>query len=524
MNKQTLLRLSSRATLPFVGLLVALNLPGSGADAAPPQATPRKVAAPTPPAGSLFLYPERIPLAAGGLTSAERGVIFVSVNRNKSASAVISLEVYRFKATKPAPGAPPIFLLYGGPSFGGLEPLLARRGYYERRLQPLHQAADLVIVSQRGIGSSKPTTWIEGARPFPLDRAVTDSERVDAVQAAARREKAFWMEQGLDLEGFTVLEAAADLDDVRKAFGYERIVLWGGSFGSHWAMATMRRFPQIVERAVLRGMEGPDHTYDMPSYVLNSIKRLAAEADAAPALQDLVPPGGMMAAFEKVIERVAAEPVVVSVKDPKTGAEQRVRFGPEDVRGMADGYTASASSRSGMQTWVSDILTLYRGDFTAAAELRVRDREIENFRTASYYMLDCGSGITPARSAQIASDPAVAIVGPLGFNYRAACPVWDIDLGNDFRKNFDTQIPTVIAQGDYDVSTPMENALELAPHFKRSKFVVVRGGSHPALDDAMDASPEFANAVLTFALTGDMSSLPAEVTLPPINWLVPTKK
>jgi len=509
---------------PFVGLVTALTLSGLGAHPAAAQSTPWKVAAPTPPAGSMFLYPERIPLQAGGLTSAERGVIFVPVNRNQPGSAVISLDVYRFKAAHPEVGVPPIFLLYGGPSFGGLEPLLARRGYYEKRLQPLHQTADLVVVSQRGIGPSKPTTLIEVARPFPLDRAVADSERIEAVQFAARREKAFWIEQGLDLGGFTVLEAAADLDDVRNAFGYDRIVLWGGSFGSHWAMATMRRFPEIVERAVLRGMEGPDHTYDMPSYVLNSIKRLAAEADAAPALKGLVPPGGMMAAFEKVIERVTAEPVVVSMKDPKTGGVQRIRFGPDDVRGMAGGYTASAQSRNGMRTWASDILTLYRVDFTAAAEQRLRERETENFRTGSYYMLDCGSGITPARSSRIAADPAVAIVGPLGFNYRAACPVWDIDLGNDFRKNFDTQIPTVIAQGDYDVSTPMENALELAPHFKKSKFIVVHGGSHPALDDAMDASPEFARQILTFARTGDMSALPGEVTLPPIKWVLPKAK
>jgi pimeloyl-ACP methyl ester carboxylesterase len=105
-------------------------------------------------------------------------------------------------------------------------------------------------------------------------------------------------------------------------------------------------------------------------------------------------------------------------------------------------------------------------------------------------MLDCGSGITPARRDQLSKDPARAIVGPLGFNYDAACPVWDIDLGEQFRRNFETTIPTLIAQGDYDVSTPLENALELAPYFKNSRLVVVRGGSHPALDDAMDAAPE----------------------------------
>lgn len=511
------------SSFPMAGgaALLALVLQAS-AVAAQGQATPRRISAPPPSAGSMYLYPERIPTEGGALLTAERGAIFVPVNRTKVGSPVISLDVYRFTAKDPDPGAPPIFLLFGGPNFGGLEALLARPGYYESRLRALHATADLVVVSQRGIGPSKPTTLVQGAEPFPLDKAVTEAERGEAIRATAVREKKYWMDQGLDLRGFTVLEAAMDLNDVRKALGYDKVILWGGSFGSHWAMATMRLFPEIVARAVLRGMEGPDHTYDMPSYVLNSVRRLAAEADAAPALAGLIPPGGMMKAFDKVLERVTAEPVFVVVKDEKTGLTQRVRFGPDDVRDMITGYTASAASRAGMRTWASDLLRLYYGDFSAAAEIRVKSRDTESFRTASYFMLDCGSGITPGRREQLLKDSATALVGPLGFNYRMACPVWDIDLGDAFRKNFETNVPTVIAQGDYDVSTPLENALELAPFFKNSRLIIVRGGSHPALDDAMDAAPEFARAVLTFARTGDMSNLPREVRLPPIRWEIPT--
>jgi pimeloyl-ACP methyl ester carboxylesterase len=482
---------------------------------------PKPAGALTPVAGTMFLYPERIPLEAGGLALADRGVIFVPVNRAKPDSGVISLEVYRFRAAAGQTAAPPIFLLYGGPSFEGLETLLARPGYYEKRIQPLLQASDVVVVSQRGIGPSKPTTLIERPQPFPLDAVVTDAERAERVRDNAAREKAFWTGQGLDLQGFTVVEAAADVDDVRKALGYDRITLWGGSFGSHWAMAVMRFHPEIVERAILRGMEGPNHTYDMPSYVLHALERIAAEADAAPSLAGRIPPGGLMAAFEKVIEETAAKPVVVSVKDPATRQAVQVRFGAEDVRRMASGYTASASSRAGMRTWASDVLTLYGGDFTAAAEARIRSQRTEQFRTASYYMLDCGSGVSPERRDQIRADKAVAVVGPLGFDYFAACPEWKSDLGEAFRRDFDTEIPTIIVQGDYDISTPIENARELAPHFKRGKLIVVHGGSHPALDDAMDASPEFADAVLAFARSGDATALPPEVQLPPIEWVVP---
>ena len=75
--------------------------------------------------------------------------------------------------------------------------------------------------------------------------------------------------------------------------------------------------------------------------------------------------------------------------------------------------------------------------------------------------------------------------------------------------------------GTWDVSTPQENALELAPFFKKSTLVKVVGGSHGSLDDAMKASLDFRRAVMKFAETGDISDVPAQVELPAVEWVVP---
>jgi len=69
----------------------------------------------------------------------------------------------------------------------------------------------------------------------------------------------------------------------------------------------------------------------------------------------------------------------------------------------------------------------------------------------------------------------------------------------------------------------MENALELAPFFKNSRLVAINGGSHNSLQDGLDSSEEFRDAVAVFARTGDMSGLPKEVNLPPIQWIVPLR-
>jgi pimeloyl-ACP methyl ester carboxylesterase len=506
----------------LVLLLIAVTTPGySDAQSAAPGGRPAAAASPAP--GLLFLHPERIPLAAGGFASVERGSMYVPVNRSNPAGGVLALEVYRFKASAAATaGTPPIFRLYGGPNFLGLAESLATPGFYEQDILPYTRIADLVVVSQRGIGPSKPTTICDRPPALPLDAPVSPEAAAAGFRQMAAACKTYWEGQGLDLRGFTVIEAAADVNDVRQAMGYDTITLWGGSFGSHWGMAIMRFYPQIVARAILRGMEGPDHTYDMPSGVLGSVSRIAAGADAAPGLKGLIPEGGLLQAFKTVTDRVGQAPVRVTVTNPATGKAQVVVFDAWRVRELALGYSGRLVSRRGMQTWPADVLALYRGDFTQAALSLIR--QAEGFRTASYFMLDCGSGISAARQKQLAGDPAVAVLGEVNLDYQAACPVWGSDLGDEFRKNFETSIPTVITYGTWDVSTPQENALELAPFFKKSTLVKVVGGSHGSLEDAMKASESFRRAVMKFAQTGDMSDVPAQVDLPAIEWVVPKSK
>jgi pimeloyl-ACP methyl ester carboxylesterase len=378
--------------------------------------------------------------------------------------------------------------------------------------------SDVVVVGQRGIGSSKPTTTIETTMtPVPVDRSLDEEESVAEFQRILTREKAFWEEAGVDLSGFTVLEAAEDVNEVRQALGYEKIVLWGGSFGSHWGMSLMRLHPEIVERAILRGMEGPDHTYDHPGHLWNVYRRVAEEAEASTALGALIPEGGLIEAIEGIVRRAEREPFTVTVHDPDDGSRHQVLFDGESAKRVARGYSG------GLTEWPADVITMARGDFSDAAEMLYRQSRggRRSLRTASYFMLDCGSGITPDRLAEQRADPANDILWRVNWGYIAGCPVWGSDLGDDFRQNFETEIPTVIAHGTWDTSTPYENALELVPYFTNSKFIPVIRGPHGAIRAAMRASAEFRAGILHFAGTGDWSQLPDTVTMPPAGWSLP---
>ncbi|TDJ70395.1 MAG: alpha/beta hydrolase [Planctomycetota bacterium] len=466
-------------------------------------------------AGGIVLEELTIPLRDGGEVIVDRGVLYTPIVRANPDSATIEVEFHRFRTTHEGEARPPIFRLHGGPGWPGPGGALQKPGYYEDNVQELAQVADVVLVGQRGIGSSKPNTVCRGPKWAAVD-APTDQAKSDALLAKACEQcKAHWEEQGLDLAGLNVIEAAADVVEIATALGYPKITIMGGSFGSHWGMTIMRYHEDRVARAILSGMEGPDQTYDMPSFVLNSLKRIAAAAEASDELYPYIPEGGLIQAFEQVIAIVAEDPVLVTL------GKLEVLLDAPRMRDLALGYTGRTSSRRGARTWPADIIALAAGDYREAAKATAQRNYSFGFPTASFFMLDCGSGISAERLAQLLADPAAEIVGPLGGFYETTCAVWDSDVGDDFRTDFETDIPTVIVHGTWDTSTPFENAVELAPCFTRSKFVVVEGGSHGALGEARRASESFHAALMKFVATGDLEGLPELVELPPLDWAIP---
>lgn len=446
---------------------------------------------------------------------AHRGAVEVPLVREQPESRTVEVEFHRFPAEVDS-GVPPIFILRGGPGFTGLTADLKRDGFYDSYVRPMARFADVVVVGQRGIGSSSPNTVCGGFEREDLSAPVDLAERAERQQAGCAECRASWEEKGYDLSGFNVLEAAADVIDVADTLGYDKITLRGTSFGSHWAMAIMRLYPERVERALLGGIEGPDHTYDMPSHVLAAVRRIAAAADAAPELADHIPEGGLLKAYERMIARAEEEPF-------RFDAGAVVLFDAVRLSEMTLGLEARLSSRGRMRGWPAEILALLDQDFESAARILVLRNFSPRLPTASYFNLDCGSGISVNRRAKLLADPAARLVGPLGAWYEATCPAWDANLGEDFRSGFVTDVPTVLVHGNWDTSTPFENAIEMLPSFRNHAFVVVDGGSHGALREAMIASSAFESGVFEFLRTGSMDALPRLVEIGPVLWKVPEK-
>ncbi|OJH42215.1 alpha/beta hydrolase [Cystobacter ferrugineus] len=481
-------------------LVISVSLMGSAATA--------MGSAPAPGVGSIVSETRTLTTADGVKVNYEIGTFYVPENRHKAKSRPIGVGFARIRAPRPT-GAPPVFWLPGGPGLavlGAFDPSdNAGRGRLKSWIN-FGAVADLVVVEQRGYTSRGEMLEVK-TDAYPLNEPATIARSKAGALAKAR--KALALFPGKDLAGYDIGAYADDVDDLRKALGYDSITLFGGSFGAQWSFAVMKRHPGSVARAVLSGVEPLDNGYDMPSHVYASMQRIAFDADRDPGLKPYLPEGGTMAALRAVHDRFAAAPVVVSVTDKASGKPVAVTLGVGDFENALVERAAEASE------WPAFVLSLYHRHYDDWARDTIEERKAGKSAVIGP-LVDTSLGVTPARAHRLRTDPAVGVLGEWNFApYMAAAEAWPTaDMGDAFRGVVPTDTPVVFVHGDWDTSTPIENTLEVLPYYSHGHAIVVHRGGHDGTFYLLREDAKAKAAVYEFMRTGSMEGLPSSVTLP----------
>ncbi len=477
-------------------------------------ATPAVAAAPHKP-GDVVI--ERVTLQDGSGSAGryEVGTLFVPENRTKPGSRLIGVGFARIKAPHPT-GAPPVFWLPGGPGLSVLGAFTADEAHSgQGRLQhwlTFGAVGDVVVVEQRGY--TRRGEMLEAmSEDLPLEQP--GSVRADALAMRALARKAIAENPDKDLSGYDITEFAADVDDLRRALGYKKVSLFGGSFGSQWSLAVMRLHPESVARAVLSCVEPLNNGYDMPSHVFAALQRIAYDADRDPGLAPYLPSGGLMGAVRALHQRFAAAPVRVQVRDDAGGA-RTVVLGAEDLQLALTSHTQEG------EQWPAFILSLYHGHYEAWAREVIEERQASKTKLIGP-LVDSSLGTTAAREHQLRTDPAVEWLGTWNFESNiASASDWPTrDMGDALREPVESSIPVVFVNGDWDTSTPVENTLSLLPYFPNGRAILVHRAGHDGTFYQLREAPTVKKALYEFLKTGKRVSLPLEVTLPLPQFEVP---
>ena len=165
----------------------------------------------------------------------------VPLDRTGALGGTVTLSVERRLAgAAPTPDA--VVALAGGPG----QAVLPLGEFIAQALAPALHARDLLLFDQRGTGSSDPLSC--GA--LSSLGAAPGGEGALVSQCAS--------ELGPARGDYTTADSVADIEAVREAAGYEKLVLYGTSYGTKVALQYAARYPQHVEALVLDSTETPD--------------------------------------------------------------------------------------------------------------------------------------------------------------------------------------------------------------------------------------------------------------------------
>ena len=357
-------------------------------------------------------------------------------------------------------------VLAGGPGDSGVNLVtnLAKQG--GAALAELFDG-DIIGVDQRGTGRSRPNLNVPVLYGLPLDVAGSPEVWLPRIEQVCREAAAALRDKGIRLEAYNTRESADDIEDVRKALGYEQLTLWGRSYGSHLALATVARHRALAKRLVLISPEGPDHTWKLPSHVDDVIRRLADRG--APDLETQL---------RRVRSELAQRLLSVSVKNPLNGTLATVVLGPFDLEWMV--ADALGDPRL-LATLPAAVREMSEGKFERLAQIAMVRRMRAGVQSAMKHMMDLSSGASEGRRRQIDREAPLALVGhainfPGMFLKDAWSPV--TDLGEQFRQPVHSDVPTLILVGDLDPRTPVINAREIAATLPAARVLVLTNATH----------------------------------------------
>lgn len=498
--------------LVMVALAAALLLSACGPSAgvgAPPVATPLPATQSIPPAPSVeapapteaaTARPQYEPLdecfaqPPEGLNvdlDMDCGYVVVPESRGGASDREVKLGVTRFSSAQGA-GSSPLFMLAGGPGQAQVSPQFFSL-FQPELLGGILAARDIVLIEQRGTEHSEPflscpeasgSSW--AAYQQGLTGADADSLARELIAGCIERFKA----QGVDFDAYNSVENAADVNAVRQALGYDRIIYYGASYGSQLGQHVMRDFPEILEGVVLDGAEALSRKSWVENRALDAqwgvdnLTRLC-EADARckeaydiPALVDAA-----LALFD-------GGPLPYSYTDP--GDPSLTVEGAITVDDMVSVIYDQQGDHIGAMSLPALLSSIVAGGAETVVEL---------FGPMKGASLLAGRAPTPGAYALLmhiaivcSDDPVVSadevklegagryatLFGQAGAaEYIEYCSLIDVQgLPDTTDVDVTTDVPVLLLSGDLDVATPAFRSQEVADALPNATLLVFPGRTH----------------------------------------------
>jgi pimeloyl-ACP methyl ester carboxylesterase len=387
------------------------------------------------------------------------GFLVVPENRTLPQGKTIRVAVARIHARNTNPQPDPVIFVAGGPGNTLLEEVV--RNGMSPMLNNWLTARDVILLDQRGVGSSRPALAcpaFDYLNTWGLTQAQAEAKSLNSFRDCGN-----WLtSQGIDLPAYNTRENVADLADLPVALGYEQVNFYGFSYGSFVVLNIMRLHPEHIRSAILEGISPPDRN-PFTDYSTNfeyALRQMIAECSANSACAMAYP--DLEQATFKLIAQLNQQPVSVTIANSTTGTltqgmitgdqiitifRQRFRY-PINVKLMPEEIYAIGAQQFEM---IDPFLQ----------NLTSRSRKSTDPNDETYYTYRCSDNVLgqPASAVDqalanthVSLQPYFRENARVGQAYCAAWPVSPVD--QQLLQPVVSSIPTLMFSGMFDPMTP----------------------------------------------------------------------
>jgi pimeloyl-ACP methyl ester carboxylesterase len=404
---------------------------------------------------------------------AECGELSVPENPGEPGGRHISLRVARVPAVNRRKQPDPLFVLAGGPGMAATTFYASSAHYFER----IHRDRDIVLVDQRGTGKSN-----------PLNCSLDDDDlyRASDAQITADAQRCLTMLQKTShVEFYTTSVAVRDLDAVRVALGYQRINLYGVSYGTRVAQHYVRRFPAQARSVILDGVVPPrlalgtDTAFNAEHALSSILSRCARDPECNKRF------GDPAVAYHTLRDSLQAHPVSVTLADPTSGEPSKLEFTSYHLATVLrlGSYTAEQAA----------VLPLMLHGATAPAAnfiplasqfLMVNRSYGDALAYGMHNSIVCTEDVPFWDLSKVnRAELEKTYLGSAQLDgLKNICSIWPRGpIDPDFHAELHSDVPALLLSGGDDPVTPPADAEQARRGFSHGMHVVIKGFGHGQL-------------------------------------------
>jgi len=397
------------------------------------------------------------------------GTFEVFEDRERNAGRKIALKIVVYPATGQDKAPDPLFYIPGGPGSSATEdaPFVALQA------AKIREHRDLVFVDQRGTGGSNPLncalfnasdlrSYLGDYFPLPGVRKCRDE-----------------LEPTANLRLYTTSIAADDLEDLRRALGYQKINIVGVSYGTRAAQVFLKQHADSVRAIILLGVS-PTNQFmprDFPQHTERALNGVIADCVGDKDCHQAFP--NLEAEKKSVLEILLRGPVEVEIKRGAANESVRIALSrdlvAEAVRYML--YQPLSASRIPLFIHLAA-----QGNFVplANAAIDYRQNLVASGSNGMYLSVTCAEDLPLIKRGEGERNGANTFLGDYRLRQqRAACALWPRgNMPADYAQPTVSDVAVLILTGQWDPVTPPIYGDTVAKHLSHSLHVIVPHGGH----------------------------------------------